>query len=107
MKLKALIYLPVLLLFSACAGMQWYRGAVIEYTKVEKRPDNTYFIEVLGSQPHSLQDLKSAIVEKASELCGSRAKLIESKSGTYDSTTVGGGVVFNSTNPKISGIAKC
>jgi len=95
------------LLISGCAGMQWYKGAVIQYTQIEKQENGTYIIEVLGSLPHSEDDLKSSIRDKASELCGSEATLIESHIGSYKTVSAGSGFVINGTAPKIYGIAKC
>ncbi|MHC9511158.1 hypothetical protein [Kangiella sp. M94] len=107
MKRLYLLISVTAIFISGCTGMQWYKGAVIQYKTVEERSTDEYYIHVMGSLPHSRDDLLSAVLEKANQLCEGDAEEIESKYGSYQSTSYGGGAVISTDSPEIRSIVKC
>jgi hypothetical protein len=98
-------YLPLaVLLLSGCVGMQVYKGAVIQYSDVNKKTDGTYSIEVLGHSELTENDMVDLVKLKAKDLCKSNNVSVKSyKMGTYGSHTQFGSVY----PPKINAIASC
>lgn len=98
-------YLSLLAIFmSGCVGMQMYKGAVIQYSHVDKKTDGTYSIEVLGHSDLNESDMVDLVKMKVRELCKSNDVIIKSyELGTYGSHTQYGSVY----PPKINAMANC